>query len=615
MNGGGDEGIQRLKAYLEYSANGAPQGLAERLQSAVLRREALRLVEVLDRLALGELRGLALGDAWDVLQIVRESTTVNETACILRCDELRRVDDALANTSISMLLGWLDRSTRLMPGSIVLEFESETGLVTDPEYLNLALCARRAGWRVAVGASTADSPLVLIQLGTETDGTVGLSATRASNVGATTTVIRFASEPVAELPKMTGLQEVYVPDAGPMEAPDENDVGVSDESLTVSDLFGDLIVLRDLEPRAAALHGISVFRAELGWDPVYIPRKNEPNYARVLMRIMEEMTADGPDQIVYVGDTLLNDGGAIRGLQRVGPPGGVWGFLCGATRGSHDDFVVGSVYYGARWSSLAPFLGRATEEGLALGERTYVLFDLDQTVYAAKGRDDEPLLRARWDAARAYLEEIVPAYKFDPSRAEALYREFDDDAYHPVTRDNLDYVILLVLAVASGLADASEIRNYSNSSGPSIEALADELHRRASARVGHEEIVAVLDAIQAIYYNTLAGDQTPCKDFRRFECLAMARRMRGEDLTHKHTDERIFLNREVTDVIEFLRSTGATLMAVSDRPTEAAIVEGEGGAAGETTDLMHVPMAIRGVSLADALNRWRTHSPKFTEEI
>lgn len=601
-----DRSIRQLKAYLESSAKATPQGLGKRVMGAVLGQEAERLVAVLESLAKGEIHGLALREAWDLLETVRESATIRETVCVIRCDELRRTDTTLTNKSISTVLGWLTKGTRRSHGSLFLTFQSETDLMKDPEFLNLALRARAAGWRVAVGSSTSDEPVVQVQMLTATEGTVSLSATRASPGYGITSLVLFGSDARAKAPSSEGWYEVYLPASQATELPDEDETGLTSEFLTVSDLFEDLIVLRDLEPRAAELDGINVLRAALGWDPTYIPRKNEPDYAQVLLRIMEGVTPGGPEQVVYVGDTLLNDGGAIRGLQRQGPPAGVWGFLCGATKASHaDDFVMGRVYYAARWSSLVRFLSHAIEEGLALHERTYVLFDLDQTVYAAKGRDDEPLLKARWDAALEYLKAIVPAYKFDPARAEALYREFDDDAYHPVTRDNLDYVILLVLAVAAGLADASEIRSYANSSRPSIGALAEELRRRASARVGHEDIAAVLDAIKAIHYNTLAGDQTPCKDFRRFECLAMAQRMRGKSLTNTSTAQRIFLNREVIDAIQFLRSKRATLMAVSDRPVEAAVVEGDSEAPestdmAETTDLMNVPMAVRGVPLGDA---------------
>lgn len=604
MHSGRDESIQRLKTYLESSARSTPQGLGKRVLEAVLGQEAGRLVDVLEGLAQGEMRGLALAEAWDVLGTVRESASIREVVCVLRCDELEVAHGTLGSKTISVVLGWLEGGPRRLHGSLFLLSQSETDLLKNLECLNLALSALQAGWRVAVSAGGADSPIVLVQMRTATEGTVSLSAARAFTGDAVTSLIRFGSDAEAASPPLDGWHDVFLPDAESGESPDQDDAGISGESLTVHDLFGDLIMLRDLEPRAEALDGIGALRSEFGWDPIYVPRKNEPDYARALMRIMGGVTPGGPEQILYVGDTLLNDGGAIRGLQSVGPPAGVWGFLCGATKASHaHDFVVGRIYYAARWRSLVGFLEYATREGLVLGEGTYVLFDLDQTVYAAKGRDDEPLLRARWEAAREYLEAIVPAYKFDPSRAEALYREFDDDTYHPVTRDNLDYVILLVLAVAAGLADASEIRSYASSSRPSIGALAEELRRRASARVGHEDVGAVLDAIKAIYYNTLAGDQTPCKDFRRFECLAMARAMRGEGLTSTQADHRIFLNREVTDVIKFLRSAGATLMAVSDRPVEAAVVDGDGDASAETTDLMRVPMAIRGVPLGDALER------------
>jgi hypothetical protein len=174
------------------------------------------------------------------------------------------------------------------------------------------------------------------------------------------------------------------------------------------------------------------------------------------------------------------------------------------------------------------------------------------------------------------------------------YREFDQDRYHHITRDNMDYVVLLVLAVAAGLCDAGEIQAFAASHDNSISSLTELIHQRALLRRGHEEVEGILDVIKAVYYNTLAGDQTPCKEFRRYECRATASRMRGEK-----GRGRVFLNREVVDVIRFLRQRGAHVLAVSDRPVEAALIEEEDGT---KEDLMSIPMKVVGFSIYDSLH-------------
>jgi hypothetical protein len=577
--------------------------------------EVRRLVQRTEDLARGELNWLSLSEAWELLARVWASEAIAYGTFVLRCDELRRLNAALASQSILVLREWLDEPQGCPGASLQLLFDADNHLARDAESLDLALNARRNGWSVSVGEGAARTALVSVHLTTTNGEVVSLVTERAAGeTDGLTSMIRFVpkessgadklSEPTQlARRRVSDLQELTLPSDVRREEVESSPV--TDRLLSVTDLFGDFIVLRDLEPRTPELSGIGVFRSELGWDPVYIPRKNEREYATALVRIMRDIPPEAPDYIIYVGDTLLNDGGAIRGLQDEQLRGGVWGFLCGATPAQSEDFVLGDVYFGARWNSLVPFLERATTGGLRLGSTTCALFDLDQTVYAAKGRDDEPLLGARWDAVRRYLEEIIPAYKFDAQRAQALYREFDRDEYHPVTRDNMDYVVLLILAVASGLADGSEIANYAQSSQPSIGALAEELRRRASIRVGHEDIGAVLEAIRAIHYNTLAGDQTPCKDFRRFECLSMAERMNG---TASPDDrDRIFMNREVVDLLEYLLSTGTRLMAVSDRPVEAATVDADDEASGLPVDLMSIRMGVRGMPISTALGPMATH--------
>lgn len=584
------DGISQLAEYLASVSQPLPLGFDERVRRAVLQREAERVLARIDALASGELNWLDLSEAWQVLELARSTTTTRELRCSIHGNRLREIDQRGASTTFDVLRGWASSSPLGLRASLLLRFDSELDLTREAEALGLALDAARQGWKVNVEADDEGGDLLAVEIRSASGETVSLHTGEASQ--APNSVVRFDSRARTSQPGSGSIastaraRALAVPQGEPVSL---GPAPVSEEGpRSVADLFADRIVLRDLEPRAAQLEGIATFRRRLGWDRIYVPRKNEPQYAQALIEILNSAGGKPPRQIVYVGDTLLNDGTAIRGLQEVGPPGSVWGFLCGATRSAPPtDFSLDRIHFGREWRSLRAFVSEAEADGLRFEPGTWFLFDLDQTVYAAKASADEALMRARWDAVAAYLASIVPSYRFDPARVEQLYREFDRDAFHLVTRDNMDYVVLLVLAVASGLADAAELREFAATTRPSIGALAEELQRRASVRVGHEEIDAVLDEIKAVHYNTLADDQTPCKEFRRCECLAMAARMRGE--RGDGDDERIRLNREVVTLIDRVRGSGAQLLAVSDRPIEAAVADSD-GTGGEPTDLMTIPM-------------------------
>jgi len=363
---------------------------------------------------------------------------------------------------------------------------------------------------------------------------------------------------------------------------------------SIVDLFGDQICLRDLQPRTQRVRNLNALRDTLSLPSRFVPRKNEAAYARVLQYFANDLV---PRQsgIVYVGDTVLNDGTAIQNLSALaGVP--VLGFLCNEKGFSADsEFLLGPVYFARHWSSLIEFARAALRRGLGLGPDTVAFFDLDQTVYAAKGRDDEPLRDARWEAILAFLTDILPKQRFEQSRLEAIYRHFDSDSYHFITRDNMDYVVLLVLSVASGLCDVQEIEILTGEGKAGIAQITQLLHQRAiAAQSGAENADRLLGVIRAVHYNTVASDQTPCKEFREYECRHTAFRMRKSSLA----DGAIVLNREVLDFIAFLRERGVNVFAVSDRPTEAAVIEAEDR---PPEDLMSIPMSASGTRILEIL--------------
>ena len=92
---------------------------------------------------------------------------------------------------------------------------------------------------------------------------------------------------------------------------------------SISTFLGDNIVYRNLQPMDERLPAFADIAALLGINATPIPRKSEPNYARVMATLLRYARAlDGGgaaiQRLIYVGDTRLNDGTAITNLSLAG---------------------------------------------------------------------------------------------------------------------------------------------------------------------------------------------------------------------------------------------------------------------------------------------------------
>jgi hypothetical protein len=522
---------------------------------------------------------------------------------------LSKLPESFRHDTLKLVLEVFTSADDRLSGVVRLVSTSVLKIVENPFLLRIALAAKLRGLSVSV--LTADSQGAATAFNLTVSGTSGGLAVsagqREASSGAAWTVEAWSGRDATSSPDWVDRSNrnlravpVTIPDTPQSSAlADAADNETAGEK-SVTDLFGDLIALRDLQPRTHQVRALDQLRVPLDLAAPFVPRKSELDYARVVRSFVDDLVGQTA-RIIYVGDTIFNDGSVICNLES-NKPDSVFGFLCNEKGfATVDDFILGPIYFAKRWRSLVPFARECQKRGIPIDANTVGLFDLDQTVYAAKGRDDGPLHQARWDAIQAFLKNTIPAYKFEPEAAERIYRQFDRDEYHRITRDNMDYVVLLVLAVAAGLCDAREIDSFAASSENSISSLTELLHARALARRGHEQIDDVLEVIRAVHYNTLAGDQTPCKDFRQYECHFTALRMRSQQ--DGDGAGRIVLNREVVDFVHFLKEKGARVFAVSDRPVEAAVIEQDYQR--DTEDLMSIPMPIIGVPIANALKNIR----------
>ncbi|MFQ5814793.1 MAG: hypothetical protein ACE5I2_16570, partial [Anaerolineae bacterium] len=83
------------------------------------------------------------------------------------------------------------------------------------------------------------------------------------------------------------------------------------ERASLHDFLGDMVVYRNLEPADGRLRS-----PQLVGDA--IPRKAEPVYAQAILHLLGQAQALRSDQrlqrLIYIGDTAMNDGQAIRNL-------------------------------------------------------------------------------------------------------------------------------------------------------------------------------------------------------------------------------------------------------------------------------------------------------------
>ncbi len=590
--------INRLAELGSTSENGST---TDRLGQIIVRQEAIRLVHRLNTVASG---AFVTRDPMDIAALVESvAATGRSVPCRITVSDrlLHKLSEPVRAETLSLLFGLLDSDETPIQGGVQILASSYLNAAQDSKLLRVLARAVARGLSVElVVPDDGDRAAVSLAISDDSDG-VQVEAHLADGTGGAAWVVELRSRDQSPSATVTAPEPSTFRKTVPFSLPAtsvRNGAGSasidakSDKSpiASITDLFGDLISLRDLEPRSPKVRGLGELRQELGLAAPFVPRKSDPEYARVVASFAQDVAGPHPT-IIYVGDTVFNDGTAICGLEE-SSPGSVYGFLCNERGfGIPDDFTVGPIYFAKKWRSVNRFVEDALHHGLSIDKGTVGFFDLDQTVYAAKGRDDEPLRIARWKALLAFLKDSIPPHRFDPAQAERIYRHLDQDSYHRITRDNMDYVALFVLAVSAGLCDAPEIEEFAASPENSIASLTERLYQRARARKGHEEIDGVIDEIRRVYLNTLNGDQTPCKGFRRYECEETAVAMRGA--ANIDVGARITLNHEVVDLVVFLRDRGVHVFALSDRPIEAAVVETDDGAA---EDLMSIPMPATGMS-------------------
>ena len=376
----------------------------------------------------------------------------------------------------------------------------------------------------------------------------------------------------------------------------------------LSDLLGDLVLYRRLQPMDPRLPALQDAWQEMGLPDSRLPRKHEPAYAQavswLLKRAHELEGARRPiRELLYLGDTALLDSTAFRNLVQVSGWRG-WAFIANEQLSSPArlEYQEDGVALANRWTSVATWLKWLLEDaGARLNEETVAVIDIDKTAIGARGRNATPIDQARMEGAEQTVRQVLGS-RLDLAAFRAAYHELNQPKYHNFTADNQDYLAYICLMIGAGTCRLEDLKQDLER-GCMVDF--DQFIRWMDVHLMRETSAGLIDLHRAIYARFQVGDPTPFKSFRHQEYLATLSRMgnlpEGTPL-ERRLKEEICITGEISDALKWLKERGVLLLALSDKPDEASIPSPEQAAQGHVA-LHRKATDIVGQPIADQLPR------------
>jgi hypothetical protein len=340
------------------------------------------------------------------------------------------------------------------------------------------------------------------------------------------------------------------------------------------DIWGDFIVYRNLVPADLRLASFKELRKTLFAEEVSLPRKVEPAYGQVVAEILRqarqlEQPGGRLKRLIFLGDTRLLDGTAFQNLCAAGGWNG-WAFIGKDDRkASKANQVEGSFFIANRWSALPDFFTYLEHQGFGLDEETVLVIDMDKTSVGARGRNDKPIDEARLEGVRRTVADLLGP-EFNETAFRKVYHLFNQPVYHPFTADNQDYLAYICLMLGTPLFQPEQVVQEVQIG--KLVSFFDFIQRVQASRkeLGQGSLGAIHDQV---WMNVQANDPTPFKAFRYNEYLCTSRRFGGkmDEGIEKLLADRILITAEVQDFAAALRSRGALVFGLSDKPDEASL--------------------------------------------
>jgi hypothetical protein len=373
------------------------------------------------------------------------------------------------------------------------------------------------------------------------------------------------------------------------------------ERASLYEFLGDLVVYRNLEPCDARVPGLSALRPRLGLEPRAVPRKAEPEYAAVVIEILraaQDLRLPGQPlaRLLYVGDTVMNDRGAISNLRAHLPTLGFIG--CDEADAPRRIEVEEGVMTANRWDALVDFVRWVEGQDFTLDEKTAAVIDLDKTAFGARGRNDKTIDAARVEAVRRTAEEVLGG-AFDEATFLPIYNELKRPPYHPFTADNQDYLTYICLMASANVYPFNQLLDDLAAGRLTSFAQFIEICNQKIGQEGQR----LLPVHQEVYGHFRRGDPTPFKSFRYREYQATVARMDAlpdETELRELLQREIVLTPEVLDVCRLFKERGVLLFGLTDKPDEASIPSPDLATQGYLP-LHRVTMKVVGNSIYDSL--------------
>lgn len=350
------------------------------------------------------------------------------------------------------------------------------------------------------------------------------------------------------------------------------------ERTTVSEFLGDSIVFRGLEPADPRLRGLAALQSRLGLQPGRVPRKNEADYARVVVSILRqarqlEARRAALQRLIFVGDTRLSDATAFANICQVGGWPGI--AFIGSENSQPAEVEVlpqageNSLYLSNRWAGLAEFDRYCARHGFPVDEDTVIVVDLDKTTLGARGRNAQVIDAARVQAVRETVAALMGSDFNEPAFRRA-YEILVQVEFHPFTSDNQDYLAYICLILASGLygldSVLAQVRSGELKSFHEFIQRVDTQSERLDANLA--------EIHRQIYANVRLNDPTPFKAFRRNEYRITIGHMGflpDDTPVERLLQEEILITQEVRQICLEWKGRGGLLFALSDKPDEASL--------------------------------------------
>ena len=346
---------------------------------------------------------------------------------------------------------------------------------------------------------------------------------------------------------------------------------------TLSDFLGDWIVFRNLNAQDENLPRVEEMRKNLGLADGVLPRKTSMDYARVIAHLLKEAKKTRGEkgqinQIVYLGDTRMNDGTAFRNICAAGGWQGV-AFITSETseltrlevEKNEDSILI----YNNHWVNLRTFRTLAEIKGIEINAGMAVLIDVDKTALGARGRNDAVIDQVRLSAAQVILKELLGEL-YEEDGFKRAYMTLNQPAFHLFTADNQDYLVYICMVLATGMFTLKQIRSeLQKNDPPSFKWFIERVEQQKKnlpgvVRVVHEDI----------YHLVKQRDPTPFKQFRFAEYQEtrshMGNSLDGASLK-KMLKQEIVITREVQEFALECHKVGALVFGLSDKPDEASI--------------------------------------------